>query len=91
MLKAKTGEDFPAADVRVAAQSAIFESAPLDRYLNASARKLKTEDRVSIAEALAEVINSDGRVSNLEIAFFNEVAGALKLTPAQLMGLQAEE
>ena len=91
VLKARTGEDFPAADVRVAAQSAIFESAPLDRYLSASGKKLTWQDRLSVAEALADVINADGRVSELEITFFNSVAAALQLTPAQLIGLKPEE
>ena len=91
VLKRRTGEDVSAADVRVAAQSAIFESAPLDRYLNTSAKKLSWQDRISIAEALAEIIKSDGRISDLEIGFFNDVAGALQLTPAQLMGLTPEE
>ena len=91
VLKKRTGEDVSAAEVRVAAQSAIFESAPLDRYLNTSAKQLSWQDRISIAEALAEIIKSDGRISDLEIGFFNDVAGALQLTPAQLMGLTPEE
>lgn len=90
VLKAHTGEDFPAADVRVAANSRIYESAPLDKYIATSAKKLSKDDRINIAQALAEVINVDGRVSSREIAFFNTIANALALTPAQLMGLQEE-
>ncbi len=91
VLKAHTGEDFPEADVRVAANSRIYEKAPLDRYISTSAKKLNTDDRVHIAQALAEVINVDGRVSSREITFFNTVANALALTPAQLMGLKEED
>lgn len=91
VLQSRTGEDFPAADVRVAANSAIYEKAPLDKYLSTSAKKLKPEDRLGIAQALAEVINADGRVSSREIEFFNKVANSLSLTPSQLMGLQEEE
>ena len=40
VLKQRTGEDFPAADIRVAAQSAIFERAPLERYVKSSTKKL---------------------------------------------------
>jgi len=38
-------------------------------------------------QALADVINVDGRVSAMEVDFFNDVASALALTPAQIMGL----
>ncbi len=91
VLQAKTGEDFPAADVRVAANSRIYEKAPLDKYLNTSAKKLGPDDRLAIAQALAEVINADGRVSDREISFFNDVVNSLSLTPAQLMGLIPED
>ena len=90
VLLAHTGEDFPAADVRVAAQSAIYESAPLDKYLASSAKKLPVKDRADIAQALAEVIKADGRVSSPEEDFFNNVANALALTPAQLVGIETE-
>ncbi len=91
VLQSHTGEDFPAADVRVAANSRIFEKAPLDRYISTSATKLQPDDRLRIATALAEVINADGRVSSREIEFFDQVAGSLNLTPSQLMGLQEED
>ncbi len=90
VLLARTGEDFPDADIRVAANSALFESAPLDKYLASSAKKLSAKDRMNIAQALAEVFNADGRVSDLEVNFFNSVAGSLALTPAQLAGINAE-
>ncbi|MCR9259558.1 MAG: TerB family tellurite resistance protein [Pseudomonadaceae bacterium] len=91
VLRAHTGEDFPAADVRVAANSRIYESAPLDKYIATSAKKLSASDRQDIAQALAEVINADGRVSSREITFFNQIAASLSLTPAQLMGLKEED
>jgi uncharacterized tellurite resistance protein B-like protein len=91
VLKARTGEDVPAADVRVAANSKLFEDAPLDKYLASSAKQMRSADRVATAHALAEVINADGRVSDREIDFFNSVADSLSLTPAQLMGLHADD
>ena len=91
VLKERTGEDFPEADVRGAAQSAIYEKAPLDRYLTSSAKKLRPSDCLSIALALADVINADGRVSDYEITFYNNVATSLGVTPAQLAGLESEE
>jgi len=91
VLKAHTGEDISAADVRVAANSRIYESAPLEKYLGSSAKKLSDDDRVDIVQALAEVINADGRISSREIDFFNHCTTALNLTPAQLMGLRAAD
>jgi uncharacterized tellurite resistance protein B-like protein len=82
-----TGEDVSAADVRVAANSKLFESAPLERYLEGVGRKIDVRDRLNIASALAEVINSDDRVSSREIAFYNMVAKAFQLTPAEIAGL----
>ena len=40
VLLARTGEDIPAADVRVAANSRMYEKAPLDKYISSSAKKL---------------------------------------------------
>jgi len=85
------GEDVSAADVRVQANSKLFESEPLERYLTRAGRVLDVTSRVKIAEALAEVINADGRVSSKEITFFNMVASAFQLTPAELAGLVASE
>tara|TARA_B110000261_G_scaffold25485_1_gene27703 strand:+ start:44 stop:607 length:564 start_codon:yes stop_codon:yes gene_type:complete len=90
VLKTHTGNDYSAADIRVAAQSAIFESVSLQRYLNGSAKKIAWQDRLIIVHALIDVIRSDGRTSDMEITFFNDVVTALKLTPAQLAGLDAE-
>ena len=90
VLKARTGEDFSASDIRVAAQSKIFEREPMDRYLGAAAKKLAWEDRLGVAEALVDVIKADGRISPREVSFFNDVTYALQVTPAQLMGLIGE-
>ena len=91
VIQHRMGEDFPAADVRVAANSAIYEKAPLAKYLSSSAKKLRAEDRLIIVQALADVVNADGRVSDREITFFNDCAEALAVTPAQMMGLKEEE
>ena len=90
VLKVRTGEEFSDSDIRVAAQSTIFESAPLERYIRSTARKLKPEDRLSIARGLAEVIEADDRVTEREVTFFNNVAQELELTPAQLIGLESK-
>ena len=87
IVKKVTDEEVSAADVRVAAHSKIYESAPLDRQLGRVARTLEMEQRVRIAQALAEVILSDERVTSKETRFFNMVAEALDITPAALAGL----
>lgn len=89
MVQKRTGEDVTAAEVRVAAHSRIYESAPLENHVQRVARQLDVQDRVMIAKALAEVILVDGRVSGREVRFFNSIAGAMELTAADLAGLFA--
>ncbi|MDG1115430.1 MAG: TerB family tellurite resistance protein [Pseudomonadales bacterium] len=88
VLLARTGDDFSSSDVRVAANSSIYEKAPLAKYLATSAKKLASKDRVSVAYALAEVIKADGRVGAAEIEFFNVCIKALAITAAELAGLE---
>ena len=82
-----TGEDVSTAEVRLAAGSALYESAPLASYLQRAAKQLSADRRVAVVRALEEVIHSDVRVSPFEIDFFNSVATALNLSPAELVGL----
>ncbi len=89
IMQKETGEDFSVADIRKAARSDLYETVPLRKYLSSASRKLKSEDRVTVIQTLAEVIRSDTEVSVLEIDFFNSVAEALKATPAELIGLSA--
>ena len=91
IVKKVTGEDVSAADVRVAAHSKIYESAPLEKQLQRLARNFGMPDRVRIAKALAEIILSDDRVTSKETRFFNKVAEALALTPAALAGLHPND
>ncbi len=89
IVKQTTGEEVSAADVRMAAHSKIYESAPLERHLRRVGWGMDIQDRVMIAKALAEVILADERVTAREVRFFNMVAEALELTPAALVGLSA--
>jgi uncharacterized tellurite resistance protein B-like protein len=81
------GEKVTAAEVRVQANSKLFETEPLEKYLSRAGRVLGIEDRITIAKALAEVIVSDERITSKETRFFNMVAAAFQLTPAELAGL----
>ena len=87
ILREHTQDEFSVADIRVAANSELFEKAPLQKYVSSVGRKLAITDRVEITDALAEVIRSDDRISSREIDFFNQISEALQLTPAELMGL----
>ncbi|MCY3837639.1 MAG: TerB family tellurite resistance protein, partial [Gammaproteobacteria bacterium] len=87
IIKKNTGEDVSAKDVRMASHSGIFDSDPLERHLARVCNKIEVHDRVMIAKALAEVILVDERVTGREVRFFNMVAEALDLTPANIAGL----
>lgn len=87
VLKKHLDKDYTTAEIRIAANSEMYEVAPLREYLASASNKMRSADKVQTIQALAEVINVDGRVNAMEIAFFNEVATALALTPAQIIGL----
>ena len=86
-LKRITGESFAIPDIKIAAQSGIFETSPLDKYLSNVGRKLDTESRMAILKCLADVVRANGRVSHFETDYFDMVAGALKVTPSELIDL----
>lgn len=89
ILKARTGEEFSNADIRVAARAELYAEANLKKYLASVQKKLTAKQRASIIQALGDVMRSDDTVSVLEIDFFNSVANALHVTPAQIAGLKA--
>ena len=90
IIERETGESITSADVRVAAKSELYESAPLDQYLGRVSRSLAPRERTNILKCLAEVILSDVRVSPHEVDFYNWIAKALQVTPAELAGLFEE-
>lgn len=80
-----TGEEVSAADVRVAASSDLFVRAPLEKWLASVASRLDETHRRDIAKALIEVIRVDGHIRPGEGDFFDMVAGALGLTPIDIV------
>ena len=84
VLQAHTGEEIPTSEIRVAANSALFEKVSLDKYLARSGKNLELEERVEIINALREVIGSDDRISEMEQDFFNMVVKALDIPAANL-------
>lgn len=89
ILKEHTGKDISSADIRVAAREELYAEATLVKYLRGSQKKLSDAHCADIVKALADVFRSDASVSALEIDFFNNVVGALNVTPAQIAGLVA--
>lgn len=89
ILKQHTGEDFSAADIRVAARAELYAEATLRKYLSSVRKKMSEAHCAETIQALADVFRSDNNVSVLEIDFFNRVATALQVTPAQIAGLVA--
>ena len=89
ILKKHTGEDFSAADIRVAARAELYAEATLRKYLASVSKKLTDAQRAETIQALADVFRSDANISVLEIDFFNRVADVLGVTPAQIAGLTA--
>ena len=87
ILKDHTGEDFSAADIRVAAREELYAEASLRKYLSSVRGKMSAQEKSETVCALADVFRSDASVSVLEVDFFNGVAEALQVTPAELAGL----
>ena len=89
ILKEHTGEEFSAADIRVAARSELYADSTLIKYLNSVYKKMTAAHRAETIQALADVFRSDKNVSVLEVDFFDKVAEALRVTPSQMAGLIA--
>ncbi len=89
ILKEHTGEEFSAADIRVAAREELYADATLVKYLGSVYKRLSVAHRAETVNALADVFRSDKNVSVLEVDFFDRVAEALRVTPSQMAGLIA--
>jgi uncharacterized tellurite resistance protein B-like protein len=87
VMKTVSGEDISDADVRIAASSEIYETQSLESCLARVRDSLDIYARVTVVKALAEVIKSDVTVTDTEVTFFNNIADALKVSPAELAGL----
>ena len=89
ILKTHTGEEFSSADIRVAARAELYAEATLRKYLSSVHTKMSDAHRAATIQALADVFRSDSNVSVLEVDFFDRVATALHVSPAQIAGLNA--
>ena len=89
IMQRETGQELTEADIRRAARPDMYDSVKLRKYLRSVQRQLKAEDKITIMQALADVIRSDTQINVLEIDFFNRVAVALRITPPELPELTA--
>ena len=89
IMQRETGQELTEADIRRAARQELHESVKLRKFLRSVQRQLKAEDKITIMQALADVIRSDTQINVLEIDFFNRVAVALRITPPELPELTA--
>ena len=89
ILKSHTGEDFSAADIRVAARAELYAEATLVKYLNSVYKKMSEVHRAETVQALADVFRADENVSVLEQDFFDNVVKALHVKSWQVAGLHA--
>ncbi len=89
IMQQETGQELTDADIRKAARPELHSSVYLRKYLRSVQRQLKAEDRSKIVQAVADVIKSDAQINVLEIDFFNRVTDALRITPAEPLGLAA--
>ncbi len=89
IMQRETGQELTEADIRKAARPHLNESAKLRKYLRSVQRQLKLKNKTTILQALADVIKSDTEINVLEIDFFNGVVDALRITPAEQLGLTA--
>ena len=81
------GEDISSADVRIAAKSALYETAPLEKYVSRIGPKLSIEQRLKLMHALIEVLHADEKVAHAEAGYFNMICEALQLSFADVAGL----
>jgi uncharacterized tellurite resistance protein B-like protein len=89
IMQRETGQVFAEADIRKASQPDLYESANLRKYLRSVQGRLNDENKVTIVQALVDVIKSDTEINVLEIDFFNRVVDALRITPADQPELTA--
>jgi len=89
IMQRESGQEVTEADIRKATRPDLSESVNLRKYLRSVRRQLKASDRITIMQALADVIKSDTQINVLEIDFFDRVADALRITRAELPELTA--
>lgn len=84
------GEEISTADVRIAAKSKLYETAPLEKVVSTIGPRLPKEQRIKLVQALVEVLKADDRVASAESGYFNSVCQGLQLSFADVAGLSSD-
>ncbi len=87
IYEAATGKAISEKDVRVAANSEIYETEPYEVLLDKVRIQIGEDECILIAKSLAEVIKVDGNVSPFEVEFFQDSIKALGLDEEKLGNL----
>jgi uncharacterized tellurite resistance protein B-like protein len=90
ILKEVAGIDASEQEIRTAGMSELYEVAPIEKYVAKASKGLKISQRRTIVSSLYEVIGADGKVSQTEADFFDNIANAVNLKPIELMGAEID-
>ena len=90
ILKEVAGIDSSEQEIRTAGMSELYEVAPLEKYVAKASKGLSVDQRRIIVSGLFELIGVDGKYSLTEAEFFNKIAGAMNLSPIEMMGAQID-
>lgn len=83
-----TGKAITEQEVRVAANSEIYETEPFEVLLDKVRIQIGEDECKLIAHSLAEVIKTDGNISPFEVEFFQDCIKALGLGEDALAEIQ---
>lgn len=87
ILMDKLERDFSAADIQLAGETELFETAPIQKYVARASKVLTVEQRQNILQAMLDVFESDGSMGMLETDYFNTIGEALHLKPSEMLAL----
>jgi uncharacterized tellurite resistance protein B-like protein len=90
VLRDYIGEEISTADVRVAAKSALYETAPLEKYVARIGPRLPKAQRLQLINALVDVLNADEQVASAETGYFNMICKALEVSFADVAGVGSD-
>ena len=90
VIREYIGEEISSTDVRIASKSALYETAPLEKYVSRIGPRLPREQRRQVVRALIAVIGADDKVASAEAGYFNMICEALQVTYADVAGLSSD-
>ncbi len=85
IVKEELGIEITSAQVHMATKAEFIERREIHKYLKSVRKQLDDADRLRIVRALKKIVLIDDQAHPFEIDMFNNVAEALKLTPAELV------